>query len=153
MCKGIIWSNYQVIQMAAMLENLQDMHLFIKWVLFCFQRVKNHLEQRQKFYCIHVSVCHMIFIVSFIYCSLYSRNLYWWVLFCCRACYYCKQCHGDVNDVRAIKKCRCKTCEWFLMIHNPGLVLAVHSFLKPVATLIHSVWCVSDCYIGLLWND
>ncbi len=30
---------------------------------------------------------------------------------CFRACYFCKQCHGDVADVRAIKKCRCKTCK------------------------------------------
>ena len=27
-----------------------------------------------------------------------------------RACHFCKSCHGDIVDVRAIKKCRCKTC-------------------------------------------
>ena len=28
------------------------------------------------------------------------------------ACYYCKSCHGDITDVRAIKKCRCKGCKY-----------------------------------------
>ncbi|CAH1794980.1 unnamed protein product [Owenia fusiformis] len=30
-----------------------------------------------------------------------------------RACYYCKACHEDVTDVRAIKKCRCRTLKLF----------------------------------------
>ncbi|XP_013413785.1 calcium-activated potassium channel subunit alpha-1 isoform X2 [Lingula anatina] len=30
-----------------------------------------------------------------------------------RAFYYCKNCHGDVSDVRAIKKCRCKGVKMF----------------------------------------
>ncbi|KAI0210709.1 Calcium-activated potassium channel slowpoke [Lamellibrachia satsuma] len=34
-----------------------------------------------------------------------------------RACYYCKQCHGDIVDFRAIKKCRCKTSN---MAAKPG---------------------------------
>lgn len=29
----------------------------------------------------------------------------------CRACYYCNTCHGDVPDVRSIKKCRCANCK------------------------------------------
>ncbi|XP_064622887.1 calcium-activated potassium channel slo-1-like isoform X8 [Lineus longissimus] len=39
-----------------------------------------------------------------------------------RACYFCKSCHGDVSDVRAIKKCRCKGLKLFKSGANAVIV-------------------------------
>jgi hypothetical protein len=45
----------------------------------------------------------------------------------CRAVYYCRQCHGDVNDTRVIKKCKCKSGEQRLQfpLQPPNVPLGV----------------------------
>ena len=53
-----------------------------------------------------------------------------------RACYYCKNCHGDVEDVRAIKKCRCKASEYSSFVLNR---FGFHISISYITFIIYDV--------------
>jgi len=47
---------------------------------------------------------------AFIYSYLYVSNQFRRKpVFLCRALYYCRACHGNVDDIKVVKKCRCRS--------------------------------------------
>ncbi|KAK2169418.1 hypothetical protein LSH36_10g10002 [Paralvinella palmiformis] len=62
-----------------------------------------------------------------------------------KACYYCRQCHGDIMDVRSIKKCRCKTCKYNVGHIPVHLACEDNTFSCHACVLGLLLAVISDC--------
>ncbi|ELU08381.1 hypothetical protein CAPTEDRAFT_138076 [Capitella teleta] len=59
-----------------------------------------------------------------------------------RAVFYCRQCHGDVNETRAIKKCKCKSVQKFKK--GAAALIGTKCSLALAASLGFSRGCLSS---------